>query len=102
VGKRIWAQLECTTIGVTPSPPSGRYGARPPLDFQSPRPFRRHWDRRCAPVEALGVEDGRVRNADRCHGAQMEMSASLHVGLLWRKYLLRWPRSSIGGTKPQS
>jgi hypothetical protein len=55
-----------------------------------------------APIEALGVEDVRVRNADRCHDAQMEMSASLRVGLLWRKYLLRWPGSSIGGTKPQS
>ena len=71
-GDRIWAQLEMHHHGrdalaafLTPRYTSKAHGLSTGIGIVD------------APVEALGVEDDRVRKADRCHGAQMEMPASL-------------------------
>jgi hypothetical protein len=80
VGERIWAQLERHHYG--------RHALATFLMLRGHRLTSKALGLSTGigvvdAVEARGVEDGRVRDADRCRGAQMEMCASLHVGLLW-------------------
>ncbi len=71
----------CTARGLLPLPPSISHGVRSPLVLHRPRPFQPAFGIVDAPVEALGVEAHRVRDADHDHLAVLQRDeAVVEVG----------------------